>query len=53
MIAEGYEHQKGGIFGFGKKKYTDTNVNKMCDMSEKQLKMMKMSKCTIWEKKEM
>ena len=40
MIAEGYGHQKGGIFGFGKKKYTDTNVVKMCDMSEEQLKML-------------
>ena len=40
MIAKGYEHQKGGIFGFGKKKYTDTNVVKMCDMSEEQLKML-------------
>ena len=41
MIAEDYEHQKGGIIGFGKKKYTCTNTNvKICDMSEEQLKML-------------
>lgn len=42
MIAEGFDHQKGGIFGFGKNaaKDTDKNVVKISKMSKEQLKIL-------------
>ncbi len=38
MIAEGFDHQKGAIFGFGKNKSkdTDTDVVKICSLTEKE-----------------
>ena len=36
MIAQGFDHQKGAIFGFGKNaaKDTDKNVVEICEISE-------------------
>ena len=38
MIAEGFDHQKGAIFGFGenKSKETDKNVVKVCSLTKKE-----------------
>ena len=42
MIADGFDHQRGAIFGFGKNAMKDTaeNVVKICDMSEDRLKIL-------------
>ena len=38
MIAEGFDHQKGAIYGFGKNKSIDTvtDVVKICSLTERE-----------------
>ena len=42
MFADGFEHQKGAIFGFGKNATSDTanHVAKICSMDKKQVEVL-------------